>query len=114
VAGILALAGTAAVAYKLGKKNTQKIEQYTGQPVDSLSEEQLTTAMDDLNIEMPEDDNQAYDQFEDEPYGNEAPADQYVDEPDYIEELQRLADLKEKGIISEEDFQAKKKQLLGL
>jgi hypothetical protein len=37
----------------------------------------------------------------------------YEEEPDYIEELERLAGLKEKGIISDEDFEAKKKQLLG-
>ena len=109
VAGILALAGTAAVAYKLGKKNTQEIEQYTGQPVDTLSDEQLAAAMDELNIEVPEDDAQTGDQYGNAAY-DEAPA----DEPDYIDELERLANLKEKGIISEEDFQAKKAQLLGL
>jgi hypothetical protein len=35
-------------------------------------------------------------------------------EPDYIVELERLAGLKDKGIITEEEFQAKKKSLLGL
>jgi RNA polymerase subunit RPABC4/transcription elongation factor Spt4 len=32
----------------------------------------------------------------------------------YILELEKLAELKEKGIVSEEEFQAKKKQILGL
>jgi hypothetical protein len=36
------------------------------------------------------------------------------DEPDYMAELQQLAQLKEQGIVSEEEFEAKKKQLLGL
>ena len=31
---------------------------------------------------------------------------------DYIDELERLSSLKEKGIITEEEFQAKKKELL--
>jgi hypothetical protein len=31
-----------------------------------------------------------------------------------LDELERLAGLRDKGIITEEDFQAKKKQLLGL
>jgi len=31
-----------------------------------------------------------------------------------LDDLEKLADLKEKGIISEEEFKAKKKQLLGL
>ena len=35
-------------------------------------------------------------------------------EPDYMVELQKLAQLKDQGIISEADFEAKKKQLLGL
>jgi Short C-terminal domain len=39
----------------------------------------------------------------------EAPAAQ-----DYAAELEQLAQLKAKGIISEEEFEAKKKQILGL
>jgi len=36
------------------------------------------------------------------------------DSGDGVAELEQLAALKEKGIISEEEFQAKKKQILGL
>jgi Short C-terminal domain len=35
-------------------------------------------------------------------------------EPDYTTELAQLAKLKDQGIISEEDFEAKKKQILGI
>ena len=35
-------------------------------------------------------------------------------EPEYMAELERLAQLREQGIVSEEEFDAKKKQLLGL
>ena len=35
-------------------------------------------------------------------------------EPDYVAELEKLAQLKSQGIISEEEFEAKKKQLLGI
>ena len=35
-------------------------------------------------------------------------------EPEYMAELERLAQLRDQGIVSEEEFQAKKKQLLGL
>ena len=35
-------------------------------------------------------------------------------EPDYMAELERLAQLRDQGIVSEEEFQAKKKQLLGI
>lgn len=81
---LLALGGTAAVAYKIGQNSVKRVEQHTGKSFDSLSEAELASAMDELNIDLPAD------------------------------ELERLADLKEKGIISEEEFQAKKKQLLGL
>jgi hypothetical protein len=35
-------------------------------------------------------------------------------EADYIEEVRKLAGLKEAGIIADEEFEAKKRQLLGL
>ena len=35
-------------------------------------------------------------------------------EPEYLAELERLAQLREQGILSEEEFNAKKKQILGL
>ena len=35
-------------------------------------------------------------------------------EPEYIVELERLAQLRDQGILSKEDFEAKKKQLLGI
>jgi len=35
-------------------------------------------------------------------------------EPDYAAELEKLAQLKNQGIISDEEFEAKKKQILGI
>ena len=35
-------------------------------------------------------------------------------EPDYVAELAKLAQLRDQGIISSEDFEAKKKQILGI
>jgi hypothetical protein len=34
--------------------------------------------------------------------------------PDYTAELERLAKLRDEGVISAEDYEAKKKQLLGI
>ena len=36
------------------------------------------------------------------------------EEPDYTAELQQLAELRAQGILTEEEFQAKKKQILGI
>ena len=35
-------------------------------------------------------------------------------EPEYMAELERLAQLRDQGIVSEEEFNAKKKQILGI
>jgi hypothetical protein len=35
-------------------------------------------------------------------------------EPDYAAELEKLAQLKAQGIITEEEFEAKKRQILGI
>jgi Short C-terminal domain len=34
--------------------------------------------------------------------------------PEYTEELEKLAKLRDEGVISDEDFEAKKNQVLGL
>ena len=44
----------------------------------------------------------------------EAPAAAAPAEPDYAAELERLAQLRDQGVITEADFDAKKKQLLGI
>jgi hypothetical protein len=35
-------------------------------------------------------------------------------EPEYVGELERLAQLREQGILSDQEFEAKKKQILGI
>jgi hypothetical protein len=37
-----------------------------------------------------------------------------ANEPEYVGELERLSQLRDQGIITNEDFEAKKKQLLGI
>jgi Short C-terminal domain len=54
-------------------------------------------------------DQQAYEAQPDEAQVPAAPA-----EPDYAAELEQLAQLKQQGIITEEEFEAKKKQILGI
>jgi hypothetical protein len=47
-------------------------------------------------------------------YDEPAPAAAAPAEPDYAEELKKLAELKAAGVIDEEEFDAKKKQILGI
>jgi Short C-terminal domain len=35
-------------------------------------------------------------------------------QPDYVSELERLAQLRDQGILTDDEFEAKKKQLLGI
>jgi hypothetical protein len=43
-----------------------------------------------------------------------APAPPAAPEPEYVRELERLAQLRQQGILSDEEFEAKKKQILGI
>jgi hypothetical protein len=52
--------------------------------------------------------------YEQQVYEQQAAAPAQPAEPDYVAELERLAQLKAQGIVSEEEFAAKKQQLLGI
>lgn len=99
VGGLIALG-----AYKLSKRDTERVEAHTGKKAEDLTDEELEQAMSDLNIQAEE--------MTDEEWAQVEAAD--PDEDDYLDELERLADLHEKGIISDEEFSEKKTQLLGL
>ncbi len=98
VGGLVALG-----AYKLSKRDVESVEEHTIKKAEDLSDEELDQAMDDLNIQKQEMTDEEWEQVE--------KAD--AQEDDYIEELERLADLHEKGIITDEEFETKKGQLLG-
>jgi hypothetical protein len=44
----------------------------------------------------------------------QAPVAQQQDQPQYLAELERLAQLRDQGVVSPEEFEAKKRQLLGI
>jgi hypothetical protein len=48
-----------------------------------------------------------------EPADAAAPA-SAASEPDYVNELERLAQLRHQGILTDDEFEAKKKQILGI
>jgi hypothetical protein len=109
---LLAAGGAAYAGVKLAQKDADRIEEYTGVPAEELSDEDLQGAMDELGIESMEMDEQDYAALEAEP--DTAPAAAPGEETSYLEELEKLAALRDQGIISDEDFEAKKGQLLGL
>jgi hypothetical protein len=116
---VLLTVGGAAAAVKLSQRDAQRIEEHTGGSVEELSEEELVAAMQELGIQSAElsaDDKAALAQD----------ADAYPDEPEeaaagggppetasYIEELRQLAELRDQGILTDEEFEAKKQEILG-
>ena len=122
---LLAVGGAAYGAVKLTQKDAQRIEAHTGASVEELTEEELVAAMRDLGIQSIEltDEDRAIVSSES---GQAAPpspqpaqaapvaAAAAAPQESYLDELERLAELRDKGIISDEDFEAKKRQLLGL
>ena len=100
-------------AYKMSKKDADRIEEHAGKSPEEMTDEELERAMAELNIEKQ------YREEGDQEYADESGDDyddyyEEADEPDYLDELERLAQLKEQGILTEEEFEAKKKQLLDM
>ncbi len=102
--------------YKLSKRDTKRVEEHTSKKAEELSDEELEKAMDDLNIPKEElsDEEWEYVEAEDAKADTEPVTSAPAGEPDYINELERLAELRDQGILTEEEFEAKKKQLLDL
>jgi hypothetical protein len=83
-------AGTAVIAGTAGAVRHHQEQKYAAQ--DQAKYEQQAAAQPQAVYEQPA-----------------APA-----EADYMAELEQLAQLRNQGILSEEEFQAKKKQILGI
>jgi hypothetical protein len=98
VGGLIALG-----AYKLSKRDVERVEEKTGQKAEELTDEQLEQAMDELGIDK--------DEMSDEEWAEVEKADA---QPDYLYELERLAELHKQGVLTDEEFTAKKTQVLGL
>ena len=129
---LLAVGGMAYGAVKLSQKDADQIEEYTGSSVEELTEEELVQAMKDLGIEsidLSEEDKAALaaegDQatvggatvtYEGQPAAAPAPTAPATTAaaPSYLDELERLAALRDQGILTEEEFQAQKAKILGL
>lgn len=120
-AAILMVGG---VAYKIGESSAKKIEQATGKKPEEMTPEELEATMEQLGIEQEEltpQDEAAINQYQS---GDAAPAAAApaapaaaapaTAQPDNLDQLKKLAELRDAGIVTEEEFEAKKKQLLGL
>ncbi len=101
---ILLVGGMVALGYagyKMSKRDVQRVEEHTGKDADELTDEQLEQAMDQLGIEK--------ETMTDEEWAEAEKADAQTS---YLDELERLAELNKQGILTDEEFAAKKKKLL--
>ena len=110
---VLLAAGGTYAAVKLSQQDAQRIEEHTGLPPEDLEDQDLEQALTELNIQsqpLTDEDKAALDQGAGSSSTAQAapPA-----EPSYLDELEKLADLRDKGIITDDEFEAKKKELLG-
>ncbi len=91
-------------AYKMSTRDADRIEEHTGIPPEEMTDAELEQAMDELGIEQERRD----------------ASDVEVGAPDAggpssdVDELEQLARLKDEGVLTEEEFTAKKRQILGL
>jgi len=110
---VLAASGTAA-AIKLSQKDAQRIEQHTGLPPDQLKDQDLNEAMQELNIQSQPLTPEEQTALNQQNTQQAAPTPSTDEQSDYIAELEKLGELRSMGVITDEEFEAKKKQLLGL
>ena len=108
IVGVALVGGLLAYgAYKLSKRDVQRVEEHTGKSASELSDEEMGQAMDDLGIEKQyvDDDDLAYIDQQQSQESSQA---------SYLDELERLGKMKDDGYITEQEFEDKKRQLLEL
>jgi len=106
-------------AHKMSQKDADRIEQHTGVNPEELEDAELEQAMAELGIEQQtataEELAQAGGDASDAPQAAAPPAPSApAGSGDYMAELEKLASLRDAGILTDEEFNAKKAQILGL
>ena len=97
-------------AYKFSTRDAKRIEEHTGVDPEELDDAELEQAMRDLNI-----DEQKVTSDDVEESGGQtasAPAPASSGSTGYLDQLTQLASLHEQGILTDAEFDAKKKQIL--
>jgi hypothetical protein len=111
---LVAVGGAAHGAVKLSQKDADRIDEYSGSSVEEMTEEELVAAMKELGIQSIDLSDEDKATMAAESGGTAAAGAPAEPEPSYIDELERLAALRDQGVITDEEFTTKKEQLLGL
>jgi len=94
-------------AYKFSKRDADRIEEESGVPPEEMTDEELEQTMDKLGIEKQHRD------ASDQEVGA-AEATQQSGMSSSLDDIERLAELYKTGVLTEEEFTAKKRQILGI
>ncbi len=97
-------------AYKFSKRDAERIEQHTGVEPEELTDEELEQAMSDLNIEPQ---TVTSEDLEQDGATAAPPASTGVSSGD-LEEIEKLAALRDQGILTDAEFDTTKRRILGL
>ncbi|GMQ98821.1 MAG: hypothetical protein BMS9Abin17_1350 [Acidimicrobiia bacterium] len=97
--------------YKMSTKDADRIQQHTGVDPEELEDAELAQAMQELGIEEQKVTAADTEQGAAPPAAPAAPT---GGGSDYMAELEKLGSLRDAGILTDEEFEAKKKQILGL
>lgn len=92
-------------AYKMSTRDAKRVEEHTGVPPEEMTDAELSKAMDDLGVEKQ---TRAADDVEEGAAAS--PSTERTD----LEELEKLADLHAKGVLTDDEFAAAKAKTIGI
>jgi hypothetical protein len=103
----------------MSTKDADRVKEHTGVDPEELEDDELEKAMSELGIEQQKVTDADVEEGSAAPAAAAAPAAPAAPaaaggSDDYMEELQKLASLRDAGILTDEEFNAKKAQILGL
>ena len=93
-------------AYKMSTRDADRVKEHTGTDPEELTDEELAQAMDELGIEKQKRTDEDQEQGSGDDSGGDVSA--------QLDEVEQLAKLHEQGILTDEEFEKKKRQILGL
>ncbi len=100
-------------AYKMSKKDADRVKQHTGVDPEELEDAELEQAMRELDIDQQKVTSEDLEEGG-APASATGPAASSGGSTDYLAELEKLAALRDQGILTDEEFETKKRQILGL
>ena len=95
-------------AYKFSQRDAKRIEEHAGMSPEEMTDEELERAMAELGIEKQMRDASDVEQ------GAGATAAAPAGSGSSLDDLERLAKLRDQGVLTEDEFIQKKQQILGL